>query len=239
MISLRNLKRRLKTTILHPRYLSNRAIRHSLKCLAPQAYGRMLDIGCGYKPYRSLFAPYVSEHIGVDIPVTIHGTDYLDIGGTALALPVAAASYDTVLATEVMEHVPDPHRMLAEIHRVLRPSGRLILSVPLHEPLHELPYDYYRYTHMALQYLIEESGFAIKQIERRGGPLMVVCHLFCSFLYRRYGLVDFPDDLRIRPISGWLVITLIILLQLLVRWIDPIVRDDHDTLGYVVFAVKR
>jgi hypothetical protein len=81
MISLRNLKRRLKTTILHPRYLSNRAIRHSLKCLAPQAYGRMLDIGCGYKPYRSLFAPYVSEHIGVDIPVTIHGTDYLDIGG--------------------------------------------------------------------------------------------------------------------------------------------------------------
>ncbi len=236
MIKIRQLKRDLKTTPLHPRYLSNLAIRRALYKFASAACGRMLDIGCGYKPYRHLFLPYVDKHIGIDIPVTIHGLEALDIAGTALALPFANDSFDTVLATEVLEHVFMPERMLGEIGRVLRPGGVLILSTPLHEPLHELPYDFFRYTHISLRSLLEQSGFSVRTIERRGGPVVVLVHLFCSFLYRRFGTTGYPDAVRIRVPMGLIILPLCSLLQLIGLILDPIVHDDFDTLGYVVLA---
>jgi SAM-dependent methyltransferase len=239
MSRARDLKRRLKSTLLHPRFLSNRAIRQALRKFAPAASGRMLDLGCGYKPYKELFAPYVTEHVGVDIPVTIHGLEALDVGGTALALPVSDVSFDTVLATEVMEHVPDPRLMLDEVRRVLRPGGTLILSVPLHEPLHELPYDFYRYTHIALERLLSEHGFQVRGVERRGGPLAVVAHLLCSFIYRRFGLRAFPADLRLRPLAGPPVVAFCVAVQLVAILLDPVLRDENDTLGFVVLAQKE
>jgi SAM-dependent methyltransferase len=235
---LRQLKRSLKATPLHPRYLSNRAIRRALRAFAPFARGKMLDIGCGYKPYRSFFAPYVQEHLGMDIPVTIHGMEALDVGGSALALPFAAAEFDTVLATEVLEHVPSPDAMLAEIARVLRPGGVLILSAPLHEPLHELPYDYFRYTHIALQALLERNGFTMQAIERRGGPVSVLAHGLSSFLYRRFGTVGYPSRVRTRPLVGPPVIAFCSIIQLLGVALDPFIRDEFDTLGFVVLAEK-
>jgi SAM-dependent methyltransferase len=236
---LRQLQRSLIATPLHPRYLANRAIRRALRAFAPSAHGKMLDVGCGYKPYRSFFAPYVQEHLGMDIPVTIHGMEAVDVGGSALALPFAAAEFDTVLATEVLEHVPSPDAMLAEIARVLRPGGVLILSAPLHEPLHELPYDYFRYTHIALQALLERNGFTVQAIERRGGPVSVLAYGLSSFLYRRFGMVGYPGrGSRPRPLVGPPVIALCSIIQLLGVALDPCIRDEFDTLGFVVLAEK-
>jgi len=235
-MAFRQLKRNLKSTPLHPRYLSNLAIRRGLYKFAPAAHGRMLDIGCGYKPYQHLFASYVDEHLGIDIPVTIHGLEVIDILGTTLALPFTNGSFDTILATEVLEHVPEPERMLAEIGRVLRPGGTLILSVPLHEPLHELPYDFFRYTHIALCALLEKQGFSVRTIERRGGPVVVLIHLLCSFLYRRFGTTGYPDAVRVRFPMGLLILGLCSILQLIGLVLDLFISDDFDTLGYVVLA---
>lgn len=237
-MNFRTLKRRMKVTPLHPRYLSNRAIRRALVVLAPKAQGRLLDIGCGHKPYLPLFRPYISSYIGVDVPVSIHGTESIDAGANALALPFRAAQFETVLATEIMEHVPDPSRMLAEIERVMTPGGVLILSVPFHEPLHELPYDFYRYTHIALIELAQRQGLVVEAIERRGGAVSVLCHLLCSFLYRRFGSTGHPGYTRIRPISGPIVIAFCTLLQLICIMIDPLVSDEFDTIGFVVLARK-
>lgn len=237
-MNMRSLKRRLKTTPLHPRYLSNRAIRRALAALAPQASGRLLDVGCGHKPYLSLFKPYISSYTGVDVPLSIHGMASIDAGASALALPFRSAQFETVLATEVMEHVPAPSDMLSEIARVLTPGGVLILSVPFHEPLHELPYDFYRYTHIALTELLEREGLKVEAIERRGGTIAVLCHLLCSFLYRRFGSTGHPNYTRTRPIAGPLVIAVCIVLQLIAVALDPLLNDEFDTIGFVVLARK-
>ncbi|NWF79026.1 MAG: class I SAM-dependent methyltransferase [Chloroflexi bacterium] len=233
-----SLKQALKYTFLHPRGLANRALYAALVRLAPAARGALLDLGCGRKPYADLFAPYVTRHVGLDVPVSIHGRAALDLIGSALSLPLEADSFDTVLATEVMEHVPDPGLMLAEIYRVLAPGGVLILSVPLHEPLHELPYDYYRFTPVALEYLLRGNGFTVEQVERRGGSIVVVAYLFCAFLYRVYGATGYPNALKMRPLAGPLLVTVCLFIQMVAARLDRLVEDEFDTLGYALVARK-
>jgi SAM-dependent methyltransferase len=234
----RQLKRRLKKTILHPRYLSNKAIVHGLTQAAPYAKGIMLDIGCGYKPYVKLFAPYVDKHIGADIPVSLHGIEAIDLASSALNLPFQNGVFDTVLATEVMEHVPEPKQMLSEISRVLKSDGILILSVPFHEPLHELPYDFFRYTNISLNYLMKEQGLEVIREERRGGIMLIIGHLLCSYLHRNFGNVGYPNETRIRPFIGPISISICIVLQLIFGFLDKIFNDDFDTLGFVIVARK-
>ena len=237
-LSLPDLKYRLKQTWLHPRYLSNRAIRQAIAQLAPQAQGTLFDIGCGRKPYQALFAPYITRYIGMDRPSSMHGLQDLDFGGTTLALPVADDSVDTVLATEVMEHIAEPELMLAEIFRVLHSGGFVILSVPFHEPLHELPFDFFRYTDVMLTRLFEEQGFHVQEIKRRGGTILVLCHLFCSFIYRKLGSTGYPREMRPRMILGPLIIAICCVTQMICSVLDPIMRDEYDTLGFVVLARK-
>lgn len=232
------MKQRLKYSFIHPRALVNRAIYTAITRLAPAARGSLLDIGCGRKPYRNIFAPYITRHIGIDIPTSMHGRDDLDLAGSALSLPLVSGTFDTVLATEVMEHTPNPERMLEEINRVLVPGGIVILSVPFHEPLHELPYDYYRFTSVSLIQLLTAQGFRVERIERRGGAVLVAAYLLCSFLYRKYGATGYPHALRMRPFRGPLVIGLCSAIQLLAAGLDSIAYDEFDTQGYAVLAQK-
>jgi SAM-dependent methyltransferase len=234
----RKIKRALKRTWLHPRYLSNKAIHTALRPLVPQAHGTLLDIGCGRKPYKLLFKPYITRHIGIDVPSTMHGREEIDIAGSALRLPVADNSFDTVLATEVMEHVPEPAYMLSEIFRILRPGGTLILSVPFHEPLHELPNDFYRYTNISVAYLMEKQGFQVREVYRRGGVILVLCHLFCSYIYRRFGSTGYPTEMKTRPVLGMTVIAICLIIQIICSFLDTVFYDEFDTLGFVVLATK-
>jgi SAM-dependent methyltransferase len=233
-----HLKRDLKYTYLHPRFVASRELRAALVADAGAAHGRLLDIGCGLKPYRELFAPFVTEHIGVDVPVSMHGLSALDAQASALALPFATASFDTVLATEVLEHVPAPEVMLGEIARILRPGGTLILSVPFHEPLHELPYDYYRYTEVALDYLLGAQGLRVREVHRRGGAVLVATYLLSSFLYRHFGASGYPGPLRARPFAAAPIVALCAALQILGSAADHVWSDPYDTLGYVVLAER-
>ena len=81
------------------------------------------------------------------------------------SIPVASNKYDLVLLTQVLEHLPKPEKVLVELNRVLRAGGELWLSTPLYYQEHEIPYDFYRYTQYGLQYLLENTGFKIKQID--------------------------------------------------------------------------
>jgi len=81
------------------------------------------------------------------------------------SIPVDSNKYDLILLTQVLEHLPEPEKVLTELYRVLKPGGELWLSAPLFYEEHERPYDYYRYTQYGLSYLVEASGFTIKQLE--------------------------------------------------------------------------
>lgn len=80
-------------------------------------------------------------------------------------IPVPSQKYDLVLLTQVLEHLPEPEKVLIELNRVLQPGGELWLSTPLYYEEHEIPYDFYRYTQYGLQHLLHKTGYKVKRIE--------------------------------------------------------------------------
>ncbi|MBI4325301.1 MAG: class I SAM-dependent methyltransferase [Chloroflexi bacterium] len=161
-----------RITLLQAMQQLRREIRH----------GRILDVGCGLKPYDSLLTQSGDSYIGTDYPTTMVNSYQVatkaDVFATCQSLPFAAESFDTVISTQVLEHVPQPRLLISEAHRVLKPGGILLISAPMTWPLHEEPYDFYRYTIYGLRHLLESARFKIIQEVRRGNTCATLGQLF-------------------------------------------------------------
>src|SRR6478672_9102903 len=118
----------------------------------PQNSGVMLDVGGMGKPYACFFQDKVTHHFAIDISPE----DSVDIVGDARLIPLADGTVDAVLCTQVIEHIPEPVPVIREIHRVLRPGGTLILSVPAIFPQHGAPGDYWRYMPDGLAWMLRD-----------------------------------------------------------------------------------
>jgi SAM-dependent methyltransferase len=145
---------------------------------------RLIDIGCGAKPFKELLAPYITEHVGVDHRNTRHNQSDIDIFGTAYQIPEAEASFDFAICTAVLEHLEEPEQALREAFRVLKPNGIAIYSVPFIWHLHEEPRDFYRFSKYGLRYLFEKTGFEILELEALSGFWVTFGQLFVYNLYR-------------------------------------------------------
>jgi SAM-dependent methyltransferase len=115
---------------------------------------RLLDVGCGEKPYRPLFDPYVVEYVGVD-PLE---NPRAELRGVIEALPVADGSFDVALCLQVLEHAENPAQGVRELHRVTRPGGRVLLSTHGAMVYHPNPVDHWRWTHTGLERLFRDNA---------------------------------------------------------------------------------
>lgn len=165
---------------MNPWFLSQRRLREAMMARAPLVHGRLLDVGCGAKPYRDLFA--VERYVGVDVEGAT-----VDARASALALPFGDAAFDCVLTNEVLEHVPEPSRMMSEIARVLKPGGVLVLSAPMTWGLHHEPWDFYRYTPYGLRHLAESNGLVVESIEATSGFFVTFAQRFSDSLFETWG----------------------------------------------------
>jgi SAM-dependent methyltransferase len=160
----------------------------------------VLDAGAGTSPYRKFFKH--AQYEAADFAEL--GTKYapLDYVCDITDIPVEDARFDRILCNQVLEHLPEPGRAMDELHRVLKPGGRVFLSVPLFYEEHQKPYDFYRYTQFSLRRLFEEHGFVIMRIEWLEGYLGTVSHQFHQ-MYRWL-----PGDVRtIRAMGvGWRIV---------------------------------
>jgi len=133
------------------------------------ARGRLIDVGGGRKPWQPVFAPYVSEHVCVDHAEKDDGRgQVVDVIATAYSIPLPDAGAQTILLTEVLEHLERPGDAVAECLRLLEPGGHLIATTPLFWPVHDAR-DFYRYTPQGLRYLLETAGFEVVELEPLGG----------------------------------------------------------------------
>jgi SAM-dependent methyltransferase len=210
-----------KPTRLFSECISDYAIRDALMQCASHIRGSVLDLGCGERRYQAWFGAQTSRWIGVDWPAPGDArAPYADVYGDSLALPLAAGIFDTVLCTQVLEHVPEPLELLREAARVLRPGGRLVLTAPQYNGLHEEPRDFYRYTSYGLEHLARKAGLEVEQVQPIGGFLT---------LFAFIGTLHFAP-LRVKPIGG------------LWKWtawkLDRVFYRPKDCLGYVMVARK-
>ena len=152
--------RMLRRTPLHPQWLLGSKNQTGL-WVRQHASGLVLDIGCADR-WLTSYLSSATDYIALDYPVT-GGFLYSaqpDIFADAARLPLASASVDTVLLLEVLEHLQHPARALSEIARVLRPGGKLLLSLPFLYPVHDAPHDYQRYTCHGLVRELEAAGLS-------------------------------------------------------------------------------
>ncbi|MCL2289913.1 MAG: methyltransferase domain-containing protein [Bacteroidetes bacterium] len=136
--------------------------------------GDLLDLGCGKAPLYGMYSQFTDSICCADWENSLHGTSYLDVScNLNEPLPFANASFDTIILSDVLEHIVEPKQLFAEMFRILRPNGKILLNVPFFYWVHEAPHDYYRYTQFALRKFAEDTNFNIIELSARGG--IAVC----------------------------------------------------------------
>jgi len=149
------------------------------------AKGRLLDLGCGKVPLFDAYRNYVTDNICIDWENTLHKNDHLDFeADLTKELPFSDGEFDTIILSDVLEHIPEPERLCREMARMLSPKGKLLMSVPFYYWLHEQPHDYYRYTEFALRRFMDRSGMQTLQLQAIGGAPEIVIDIFAKNVMR-------------------------------------------------------
>jgi SAM-dependent methyltransferase len=115
---------------------------------------RVLDVGCGQKPYYPFFAPFDVDYVGLDVV----DNPLAELRGSVEAIPAAEGSFDLVLCTQVLEHCDDPAQGVRELRRVLASGGRALVSTHGVQVYHPSPQDLWRWTHAGLARLFETAA---------------------------------------------------------------------------------
>lgn len=164
-------------------YLLRRPLMREIKKSAGHLSGTLLDFGCGSKPYQDDFVN-VKEYIGVDLK--IEGRDenhaYVDEFYDGKVIPFGNGHFDSLLCTEVLEHVFNIDELLCEFNRVLRTGGRALVTTPFMWEEHEMPHDFARYTTTALEYLYEKHGFRVVEKTKSGNHVEVVFQFALNYI---------------------------------------------------------
>jgi SAM-dependent methyltransferase len=137
--------------------------------------GLVLDAGSGRGSWKDVIEANGATRECVDIAPKA-GEQVTWIADLTDMPQVPSERYDSVVCHQVLEHVPSPHRAASELHRVLKPGGVLVLSVPHLSRQHELPHDYFRFTPGGLRRLLADVGFEVEELGVFGGLLTFVHH---------------------------------------------------------------
>ena len=185
----------------------------------PAARGRLLDYGCGGQPYRALFEAAVESYATADVAAYAgKPVDVLLVPNQKV--PLGDASFDTILASQTLEHVPDPAFYVGECARLLRSGGMLILTAPMQWRHHEVPYDYFRFTRYGIELLLKNCGFEVVEVASTGGVFALIGQILLNHIAERG---------KRRPLLFRLV-------NRLALWLDRRHPDGEDVINWMFLA---
>lgn len=227
----------LSATPFHPSFWVRRRIRSSLAERASVAHGTLLDLGCGTRPYESIFADRVRRYVGMDYsPTSGYRGNRADLCGDAAAIPLAANSIDTVLCTELLEHVPDPDGVAREIARVLRPGGVAFVTAPFVYPVHD-ERDYFRYAPEGVATLLRRHGLEVSEVLPLSGTGLTIAVLFnvfwfdIGFMWTKW---LYPLGIVLRP----LLLVIVALVNALGWSLERALPSRHLSFNHLTIARK-
>ena len=208
--------------------------RELFKAISNYSRGKLLDIGCGNKPYEKIFEGLIDEYIGCDIIQS--NLKKVDILCAANKIPLESNRFDTIFSTQTIEHVEEYQGLVGESFRLLKSGGYFILSGPFNWQLHEEPYDFFRFTKHGFKYIIEKEGFELVEISENGGMWSVSGQYFLKNIYNEH-----PKRNKILRIlfSIFKKIKGVYLINSLFEYLDRIDYNTVNTINYVVVARKK
>ncbi|HRN52184.1 MAG TPA: class I SAM-dependent methyltransferase [Gemmatimonadaceae bacterium] len=231
---LKRNRAELSTAIGAGRYedfsaLNAARMRATRALIAEHARGRVLDVGCGHMPFRGDAERVADVYEGFDVERRTEGVTH--VGNAEAMDEIPSASYDCVFSFEVLEHLPHPQRAMAEMARVLKPGGVLLLSVPHLSRLHEEPHDYFRYTVYGVRTLCVDAGLDVQFVAPTAGLFSFLAHQLSTLLigvtWPVPGLRQLAYQLN-RLLLVWPVL-----------WLDGVMdRRGTFALGYVAVGRK-
>jgi SAM-dependent methyltransferase len=163
--------------------MANLVARNYSDLLPKYAKGKLLDLGCGNVPMYEAYKDSVEDVDCVDWGNTEHSDSHLDyLMDLNEPLDLPSNEYDTIILSDVLEHIKNPKVLVSEVSRILKPGGVLLLNVPFYYWLHETPHDYHRYTEYALRDMAENAGLQVEKIWAIAGSPAVFIDLLVKHI---------------------------------------------------------
>lgn len=216
----------------NPFFIIRRGIYRAVRELAPGIQGDILDVGCGSKPYVTLFTSSDS-YVGIDIEVSghDHSNSLVDLYYDGNAIPFGDSQFDAVVSFEVFEHVFNLPEILAEIRRVTREDGLLLVSIPFAWDEHEVPYDYARYTSFGIADLLAKSGYEVLKLCKTTTYIQALGQLFIMYLLR---LMPWRGAARL-----WVQIFVVFPCTVAISVVNLLLPKKYDYFSNVVVLARR
>lgn len=170
---------------VNPFYFARKGLYTAMSQFVPKLQGKVLDVGCGQKPYQHLCNEKVSEYIGLEIDSPENRANkQADYFYNGKSFPFKNKEFDSVITNQVLEHVFNPDEFLAEIHRILKPEGTLLLTVPFVWDEHKQPIDYARYSSFGLKHMLQKQGFEIVSHIKTSTDVSIIFQLINAYLFK-------------------------------------------------------
>ncbi len=216
----------------NPFYFLRRSLCKGISKHKKQLGGIMLDFGCGRKPYKNLFN--VVEYVGVDIEVSGHShvNSEVDVFYDGRRIPFKDNHFDSLLCSEVFEHLFNIDEILSELNRVLKPNAKGLITVPFCWPEHEQPYDFARYTSFGMKKLLGDHGFKIVSMDKSGHFFESIWQLVTLYFYSLF-------KTKRRILNVLLTILIISPFNLIGILLTSIVPKQHDYYHNLVILVQK
>ena len=169
---------------INPFYFARKGLYQNVSELISNLNGKLLDVGCGSKPYQSLCK--VDEYIGLEIDDEGNRNhNYADVFYDGKTIPFENNTFDSILSNQVFEHVFNPNDFLKEVNRVTKIEGVFLMTVPFVWDEHEQPYDYARYSSFGLKHILSENGFEVIEHKKSNNGLEVIFQLLNDYIFKK------------------------------------------------------
>ena len=222
----------LLSFFINPFFLGRSAMYLNVKKYSSNIKGKTLDVGCGSKPYSALFKN-VTEYVGMDIEQSGHKHDlsHIDVFYDGKKFPFEENTFDSLVFFEVLEHVFNPNEFMKEIHKVVKPDGLCLVTIPFIWGEHEQPYDFARYSSFGLKHVFNTNGFEIIHHKKYLTDFRLIFLLINSYLYTMF-------KKYLPGISAWIFIIPASMINNLLGLISYLLPGNKDLYFGNIYILK-